>query len=93
LVFLWVIFALLEPDPLTWLNPDSNRIRFQNTAIKFRKWGGLDDLEKCPPYRRRKAFIYLDPDALLKKELHLAGVVLLGVVWIYVHSCSTLYPL
>jgi hypothetical protein len=40
----------------------------------------LNDVNKYPPYRRRKAFIYLDPDALLKKELHLAGVVLLGVV-------------
>ncbi len=30
-LFLWVIFALLDPDPLTWLNPNTIRIRIQNT--------------------------------------------------------------
>ncbi len=32
-LFLWVIFALLDPDPLTWLNPDPIRIRSRNTGI------------------------------------------------------------
>jgi hypothetical protein len=36
---LWVIFALLDPDPdmdpLTWLNPDPIRIRIRNTDVKY----------------------------------------------------------
>ncbi len=35
-LFLWVIFALQDPDPLTWLNHDPIRIRIQirNTGPK-----------------------------------------------------------
>jgi hypothetical protein len=33
-LFLWVIFALLDPDPLTRLNPDPIEIRIRNPAIK-----------------------------------------------------------
>ncbi len=29
---MWVIFALLDPDPLTRLNPDPIRIRIRNPA-------------------------------------------------------------
>ena len=31
---MWVIFALLDPDPLTRLNPDPIRIRIRNPAPK-----------------------------------------------------------
>jgi hypothetical protein len=34
-LFLWVIFALLDPDPLIGLHPDPIRIRIRNTAIKL----------------------------------------------------------
>jgi hypothetical protein len=33
-LLLWVIFALLDPDPLTRLNPDPIRIRIRNPAAK-----------------------------------------------------------
>jgi hypothetical protein len=36
-VNLWVIFALLDPDPLTRLNPDPIRIRIRNPARKREK--------------------------------------------------------
>ncbi len=31
-LLLWVIFALLDPDPLTWLNPDLIRTRILNPS-------------------------------------------------------------
>jgi hypothetical protein len=36
-LFLWVIFALLDPDPLTLLTMDSIWIRIRNTASKMLK--------------------------------------------------------
>jgi hypothetical protein len=33
--FLLVIFALLDPDPLTWLNPDPIRIRNNGFEVAF----------------------------------------------------------
>jgi hypothetical protein len=34
-LLLWVIFAILDPDPLTRLNPDPIRIRIRNPASKY----------------------------------------------------------
>jgi hypothetical protein len=33
-LLLWVIFAHLDPDPRTRLNPDSNRIRIRNPELR-----------------------------------------------------------
>jgi hypothetical protein len=46
---LWVIFALLDPDPLTWLNPDPIRIRPKHGTL-------LPDLVPVPTYL--SVFVY-----------------------------------
>ncbi len=35
-LFLWSIFPDPDPLPLTWLNPDTIRIRIRNTAVGYR---------------------------------------------------------
>jgi hypothetical protein len=46
-LLLWVIFALLDPDPdsLTRLNPDPNGIRIRNPAKKFLGTGVFKDMD------------------------------------------------